>query len=256
MLFVTFNGGVFSGIKKSNLNNLNLSEVLLCFLPLEVGNINNPVNSKTNQIFYNVIAGKNSYLNFKLMIKQNIEIIKKLDRSQDVYFWIDFNDVRQFLNFAYFVDLFDDFKNKFIVEYDFNYYCENPTKINNFLKNKKEIDIDFLKMIKKQYFNVKKDDNAIFRTVVDGKLISVKDDYFDKFIMEFLSEKPKLFMQIIEDISAKYGRMTVTFDQAVIRLWILMREGVVERVGHGGEFGLFFEYQYKLSDHIDMQKYV
>ena len=64
-----------------------------------------------------------------------------------------------------------------------------------------------------------------------------------KFIMEFLSEKPKPFMQIISEISSKYGRLAVSFDQVVIRLWMLIRDGVVERVGHGSEFGLFFEYK-------------
>ena len=34
------------------------------------------------------------------------------------------------LNFAYFIDVFEKFEHKFIIEYDFNFYCENPNNIN------------------------------------------------------------------------------------------------------------------------------
>ena len=61
-------------------------------------------------------------------------------------------------------------------------------------------------------------------------------------------------MKIFAEITQKFGKLTVSFNQVVIRLWLLMSDGVVERVGKGGELGLFYEYDYKLSDHIDMQK--
>ena len=254
MIFVTFNGGVSASLKKMNLNRSDLSDVFMLFFPLEIGNIKNPENSKTNEILYDVVAGKGSYLKFKSIAKQNIDYISKLDKSEKVYFWVDFNDVKQYLNFAYFIDVFEKFEHKFIIEYDFNFYCENPNNINYYFEKNKPISEDFIRAIKLQFLKVQKQEDMIFRAVDNGFLVSVKDDYFDKFIMEFLSEKPKPFMQIISEISSKYGRLAVSFDQVVIRLWMLIREGVVERVGHGSEFGLFFEYKYKLSDHIDMQR--
>ena len=126
--------------------------------------------------------------------------------------------------------------------------------IYSFLTRKKVLNEDLINLLKRELVSVQRDKDLIFRTAINKVLVSVRDDYFDKFIIPFLDEKPKSCMQIIGEIFSKFGRLVVSFDQVVIRLWLLYREGIVERVGPKTENNLFFEYKYKISDHIDMQR--
>lgn len=254
MKYITFNAAVCNSLIKMRPVNVSQGDVFMLFLPLEVGNIITPENSKTNEILYDILAGKGSYLNFIQEVKFNYFKIWKLDENEEICFWIDFNDVKQYLNFAYFIKIFDRFKNKFYVEYDFNRYCENADAIYEFETKKKPLAQSLILLLKADLLKVQQEKDLMFRTVINKKLISVRDDYFDKYIMEFLDEKPKSCMQLIGQIFSKFGRLSVSFDQVVIRLWLLLREGVIERIGAKTENDLFFEYKYKLSDHTFMQK--
>ena len=61
-------------------------------------------------------------------------------------------------------------------------------------------------------------------------------------------------MQIISEIFAKFGRLAVSFDQIVIRLWLLLRSGEIERVGAKTERDMFFDYSYKLASRTLMER--
>ena len=254
MIHVTFNGGLCGSLKKASSNTEVSNNIIMLFLPLEVGNIILPENSKTNEILYNVLAGDGAYYKFNAELKRNYMKLFEIAETEEICFWVDFNDVKQHLNMAYFMRFFDRFKNKFYIEYDFDKYCENPDVAFTFIKNKKPMPQSLVKFLKQELESVQKEKECIFRTVTNKQLISVRDEYFDKYIFEFLDEKPKSCMKLIGEIFSKFGRLSVSFDQVVIRLWMLLREGVVERVGAKTQKDLFFEYEYKLSDHIDMQR--
>ena len=251
MIHVTFNGALCHSLRKFSSSKQAADNIIMLFLPLEVGNITTPDNSKTNEVLYEVLAGKGAYTKFKLELKRNY---MKLFEYQEICFWVDFNDVKQHLNMAFFMRFFDRFKNKYVVEYDFNKYCENPDGAYILEKTRKPLSSLVEDFLKQELKVVQKQKDYMFRTVINREIVSVADDYFDKYILEFLENKPKTCLKLIGEIFSKFGRLAVSFDQVVIRLWMLLREGIVERIGPKTESDLFFEYEYKLSDHIDMQR--
>ena len=254
MVHITFNGSVAGQLNLMRVQGDNIASVFTLFLPLEVGNIANPENSKINEILYEVISEKGAYSKFIESVHFENYKISRFSEDEEICFWVDFNDVRQHLCFAYFLKMFDKFKNKFFVEYDFNAFCENRKVLSIFEKNKKPLSASMIFLLKTSLSVVQQQKDFVFRTVLNKRLISVRDDYFDKYIFEFLDEKPKNCMKLIGEIFTKFGRLSVSFDQIIIRMWMLLRDGVIERINEKTEHGLFFEYKYKLSDHIDMQR--
>ena len=254
MIHVTFNGALCHSLRKFSSSNQAANNIIMLFLPLEVGNIETPETSKTNAIIYDVLAGKDAHLKFNLELKRNYMKLFEIAETEEICFWVDFNDVKQHLNMAYFMRFFDRFKNKFYVEYDFDKYCENPDDAYLLEKLRKPLPAETEEFLKRELKAVQKEKDFLFRTVINRKIVSVADDYFDKYILEFLEEKPKTCLKLIGEIFSKFGRLSVSFDQVVIRLWLLLREGLIQRIGAKTKNDLFFEYEYKLSDHIDMQR--
>lgn len=254
MVYITFNGGLVATLQKMRPKSLEEENIMMLFLPLEIGNIASPENSKSNEIFYEVLAGKNAYLNFKAELKKTYQKIERLNNDEEICFWIDFNDVRQYLNFAYFLKYFERFKNKTYISFNYDMYCEKPNLIYEFENRKRVLDKPFEEAIKYELKKVQKDIDKMFRAIENDELVSVDDDYFDKYIFAVLDEKPKKFMQIAKEIFAKFGRLKVSFDQIIIRLWLLLRNGEIERVGAKTETNLFFEYSYKLADRTIMER--
>lgn len=254
MVHITFNGSVSGQLNLMRVQGINIGTIFTLFLPLEVGNISSPENSKINEILYEVISGKGAYSKFIESVNFEKYKLSKFSENEEICFWVDFNDVRQHLCFAYFIKMFDRFKNKFFVEFDFNAFCENAEKLYEFEKTKKPLSESLIFLLKTSLSVVQQQKDFVFRTVSNKRLISVRDDYFDRYIFTFLDEKPKNCMKLIGEIFAKFGRLSVSFDQIIIRMWMLLRDGVIERINEKTEHGLFFEYKYKLSDHIDMQR--
>ena len=254
MIYVTFNGGLVASLRKRRPKNLDEENILMLFLPLEIGNIETPENSKANEVFYDVLAGKNAYLKFKAEIDRTYLKIKNIPDTEEICFWVDFNDVRQYLNFAYFLKCFERFKNKTYISFDFNLYCDRPDSIYEFTRRKRVLDKPFEEAVKFELRKVQKDTDKLFRSIVNDELVSVNDDHFDKYIYAVVSERPKKCMQIISEIFAKFGRLAMSFDQIVIRLWLLLRAGEIERVGAKTERDMFFDYSYKLASRTLMER--
>ncbi len=254
MIYVTFNGGLVASLRKMRPQDLDEENILMLFLPLEIGNIETPENSKANEIFYEVLAGKNAYLKFKAELERTYLKIDRLPDSEEICFWVDFNDVRQYLNFAYFLKIFERFKNKTYISFDFNFYCERPDKVYDFMSRKRVLDKPFEDAIKFELKKVQREADKMFRTIANDELVAVGDEYFDKYIYAVLSERPKKCMQIISEIFAKFGRLAVSFDQIVIRLWLLLRSGEIEKIGQKTERDMFFDYSYKLASRTLMER--
>lgn len=254
MIYVTFNGGLVASLRKMRPKNFDEENIIMLFLPLEIGNIETPENSKANEIFYEVLAGKNAYLKFKAELERTYLKINQLQDTEEICFWVDFNDVRQYLNFAYFLKYFERFSNKTYISFDFDFYCDRPELIYNFVSRKRILDKPFEEAIKFELKRVQRDADKMFRTIANDELVSVDDEYFDKYIYDVVSERPKKCMQIINEIFAKFGRLAVSFDQIVIRLWLLLRAGEIERVGAKTERDMFFDYAYKLADRTLMER--
>ena len=254
MIYVTFNGGLVASLRKRCPQNLDEENILMLFLPLEIGNIETPENSKANEVFYDVLAGKNAYLKFKAELDRTYLKIKSIPDTEEICFWVDFNDVRQYLNFAYFLKCFERFKNKTYISFDFNLYCDRPDAIYEFTRRKRVLDKPFEEAVKFELRKVQKDTDKMFRSIVNDELVSVNDDHFDKYIYAVVSERPKKCMQIISEIFAKFGRLAMSFDQIVIRLWLLLRAGEIERVGAKTERDMFFDYSYKLASRTLMER--
>lgn len=254
MVYITFNGGLVATLRKMRPKKLEEENIMMLFLPLEIGNIVSPENSKANEIFYEVLAGKNAYLNFKTELNKTYKKIETLSDAEEICFWVDFNDVRQYLNFAYFLKYFERFKNKTYISFNYDMYCEKPNLIYEFESRKRILDKPFENAIKFEFQKAQKANDKMFRTIENDELVSVDDDYFDKYIFAVVEERPKKFMQIANEIFKKFGRLKVSFDQIVIRLWLLLRSGEIERVGAKTETNLFFEYAYKLADRTIMER--
>ena len=220
MVYVTFNGGLVSSLRKRRPSFIDEDNILMLFLPLEIGNIKTPENSKANAIFYDVLAGKNAYLNFKAELEKIYLKIKAIPETEEVCFWVDFSDVRQYLNFAYFLKYFERFKNKTYVNFDYNLYCEKPDAVYDFVLKKRRLEAGFEETVKCELKRVQNDSDKMFRTIIKNNLVSVNGDYFDKYIYAVISERPKKCLQIIKEIFTKFGRLAVSFDQIVIRLWL------------------------------------
>ena len=254
MIYVTFNGGLVASLRKRCPRNMSEDNILMLFLPLEIGNIETPENSKANEIFYEVLAGQNAYLKFKAELDRTYAKINAIPADEEICFWVDFNDVRQYLNFAYFLKCFERFKNKTYISFDFNLYCDRPEAIIEFTRRKRVLDKPFEDAIKFEFKKVQRDSDKMFRAIVNDELVSVSDDHFDKYIYAVVNERPKKCMQIISEIFTKFGRLAVSFDQIVIRLWLLLRVGEIERVGAKTEKDLFYDYSYKLASRTLMER--
>lgn len=254
MIYVTFNGGLASGLRKNCPKNIDESKILLMVLPLEIGSINDAENSKANEIFYGVLAGKNAHLKFKAEIERTCAKINDYSSDEEVCFWVDFDDVRQYLNFAYFLKYFERFNNKSYISYSYDFYCDNPELVYEFVFRKRVLDRLFEEAVKIELKRVQKDTDKMFRAIVKDELASVRDDYFDKYIYAVVSERPKKCMQIVSEIFKKEGRLKVSFNQIIIRLWMLIRAGEIERVGSKTENDMFFDYSYKLANRTLMEK--
>ena len=254
MIYVTFNGGLVASLRKRCPQNMSEDNILMLFLPLEIGNIETPENSQAHEIFYEVLAGQNAYLKFKAELDRTYAKINAIPADEEICFWVDFNDVRQYLNFAYFLKCFERFKNKTYISFDFNLYCDRPEAIIEFTRRKRVLDKPFEEAIKFEFKKVQRDSDKMFRAIVNDELVSVNDDHFDKYIYAVVNERPKKCMQIISEIFTKFGRLAVSFDQIVIRLWLLLRVGEIERVGAKTEKDLFYDYSYKLASRTLMER--
>lgn len=255
MVYITFDNGLCNALKENKPKTAPVSKIASLQLILEVGDIYMSKNSAINNEIYEVVAGKNAYTLYFLQAHSTVGEILSLNRDEELCFWVDFNDVKQHMNFSFFLRYFDSFKNKKYIEYDSTkFHSIQPKYVYEFAKNEKPLNEDFVEYLEDELYAILKTPKILFKTVLNKRIVAVKDDYFDKYIYEFLSEKPKPCRQIISDIFLKYGRLVVTFDQVVIRLWQLMKDGIVQRIDTKTEYGLFFEYEYKLSDHIDMQR--
>lgn len=254
MIHVTFNGSLCGSLKQYRPSSMKNDKVVLLQLILEVGELSMRSDSEINNLFYSVVAGKNAYSIFRKEVENKLLEIENFDELEEICFWIDFNDVRQHLNLAYFIHNFKRFKNLYICEYDFNKFCEKPQERVYDLFKKKPMSSGLIYYLKEELSWLENYPNINFKTTIDKELAPVKDDYFDKYIFEFLTEKPKPCQKIIGEIFGRFGRLVMSFDQIVIRLWQLVKEGVVEKIETPTQYGLFFEYQFKLGDHINMER--
>ena len=254
MKHIVFSTHLCNSLKMECVKHNGIDDVIMFNLPLEVGNITNPEQSRLNEKLYEIIYGKSAIFGFRQDIKNALVALKKVPNDEEICFWIDFNDADQHSNFVYFLQVFGDFQNKYLIQYDFNLLNEDKydDKLLTLIDTKSVLDYKKIKFLRRELMRVQTSKNILFRTAINGELVAVKDNYFDQYILEFLSTKPKKCSTIIGEVFKKYGRYAVTFDQIIIRLWMLFVEEKIERVEETTEYGLFFEYSYKLSDVRDM----
>ena len=255
MVFITFDDVLCSNLKKYCSKTVNVNKIFCLQLILEVGEITMRKDSIINEEIYTLLAGENAYSAFKAHVQNVIAELKMIDKSEEFCFWVDFNDVRQHLNFAYFLKYFADIKNKTFVEYNFAKFSKySEVSALEFAYKKRPLSLELEYYLEEEIYRLKSIEGASFKRAVNKNIIVVKNDYFDKYILEFITDKPQYCETIINQIFSRFGKLVVSFDQIILRMSQLEKEGIIERVATDTKYGLFFEYQFKLSDHIDMAR--
>ncbi len=248
MKHIVFNFAVGEALRQGCFRPTTADGIIFIYLPLEVGNIVVPESSAVNEKIYSVVYGDGVTVGFRQDLKKSFSKLANVKNSEDICFWVDLDEVKHHSNFAYFIQIFSEFQNKYIVEFDYDKFCNKEySNLFELVSNRKPISQSTLAFLKAELFKVQRSSNVMFRAVEDGELVAVKDNYFDKYIYEFLSTKPKKCMKIASEIFETYGRYVITLEQVIIRMWQLFLEEKIERVETSTMYGLFLEYEYKIS---------
>jgi hypothetical protein len=117
-----------------------------------------------------------------------------------------------------------------------------PKKLGVYLKLARKIERDEYNDLVTQWTDLLKE-NSLLRSYVNGKMVSISEDYFDKDILKFTDKKymkaPRIFCEALANIEPR-----ITEDYIFWRIEELVRLG---RMSFKGNFGVIKEMEISIN---------
>ncbi len=212
MLHVCFSDAEYGDIQNKYKSKKNENQVIQINLYLAYGNLNEK-NIRKNRITEITQIFGNEYKTCITEAFNNLDKLINTPSKEDLCFWCNEIDCNDMLGFYYLCSLFLERENKiYMGTFKNEPYLEPNNKITKFTKKEVFTAAEKWKLIVQE--------NKTLRIMDEGKVLSVKEDFYDELILAADHMRKFYKRTDINDVSAY---VFLLIDQPINHYWIMYR---------------------------------
>lgn len=235
-------------------------EVIIFEDDISQGMIGSGINIDERFDWWNRISGEDEItcLDFNYLKEAYQKFHKKISKIKDsdvIYLWYGHcgNEICGMMytlellkdkpNNMYFINVSDMIEESANDVYTYMAVAEIiPEKLKSFIKLKRKIELKEYDTLLNEWDSLKKD-NEILRIFKDGKIKSVKDDYFDIDILKYTEKEFKKSARIVGSVMG-FNEIQISDGYIFWRIKELIKSGMIE---FKGTFGVMREMEIKIT---------